>query len=87
MKSIFTLFVTSLFLQTKGGVFETTMHSDRELRKLQISSQSVSGFTYTCDLTAKAMSFGGAQDDQIVDVIVDAKGGGEIYACGHTYST
>jgi len=52
MKSIFTLFVTSLFLQTKGGVFETTMNSDRELRKLQISSQSVSGFTYTCDLTA-----------------------------------
>jgi hypothetical protein len=33
------------------------------------------------------MSFGGAQDDQIVDVVVDAKGGGEIYACGHTYST
>jgi len=22
-----------------------------------------------------------------VDVVVDSRGGGEIYACGHTYST
>lgn len=54
---------------------------------MEIKTQTVGAKTYTCDLTTKAFSFGGSQDDQIVDVVVDTKGTGKIYACGHTYST
>ena len=32
-------------------------------RNLQVSTQTIGSYTYTCDLTTKAFSFGGTQDD------------------------
>ena len=51
----------------------------------QITTQTVQGKTYTCDLTTKLLTYGGSQDDQYVDATIDSFG--NIYAAGHTYST
>jgi hypothetical protein len=69
-------------VQASEGDFDVSLR-----RNLQVSTQTIGSYTYTCDLTTKAFSFGGTQDDQIVDVAIDNEGGGEIYACGNTYST
>ena len=81
-KSTLLALFSAAFPLAIGREFEASMR-----RNLQVTTQTIGGYTYTCDLTSKAFSFGGSQDDQIVDVTVDSKGGGDLYACGNTYST
>ena len=45
-------------VQASEGDFDVSLR-----RNLQVSTQTIGSYTYTCDLTTKAFSFGGTQDD------------------------
>ena len=68
---------TLLFLL--ASLFSLNVYCD------QITTQTVQGKTYTCDLSTKLFTYGGSHDDQYVDATIDTFG--NIYAAGHTYST
>ena len=43
-----------LLLASGTAAFEASLR-----RNLQVTTQSINGYTYTCDMTTKAFSFGG----------------------------
>ena len=49
-----TIAVLALLLACRTAGFEASLK-----RNLQVTTQNIGGYTYTCDMTTKAFSFGG----------------------------